>query len=84
MWRRIACQTLSKALDVSSSTASVVPDLLKDLQPFTKYLRLTPVSMWNSALQEKFNICLSRGFASIDKTFILAGRLGTRLSFYEV
>ena len=31
MWRRLACQTLSRALDISSATASVVPDLLKAL-----------------------------------------------------
>ena len=29
MWRRPACQTLSKALDTSSATAQVAPDLLK-------------------------------------------------------
>ena len=31
MWRRPACQTLSKALDISSATARVVPDLWKAL-----------------------------------------------------
>ena len=31
MWRRPAFQTLSKALDISSATAQVVPDLLKAL-----------------------------------------------------
>ena len=31
MWRRPACQTLSKALDISSATARVAPDLLKAL-----------------------------------------------------
>ena len=45
-------------------------------QSFTKYLRLTLVSISNSALRTKF--------ASINKIFILAGRLYTRLSFYEV
>ena len=29
MWRRTACQTLSKALDTSSATTWVAPDLLK-------------------------------------------------------
>ena len=33
-----------------------------DLQPFTIYLRLTLVSMWNSALREKFNFCFSTVF----------------------
>ena len=31
MWRRPACQSLSKGLDISSATARVAPDLLKDL-----------------------------------------------------
>ena len=31
MWRRLACQTLSKALDISSATAWVAPDLLEAL-----------------------------------------------------
>ena len=31
MWSRPACQTLSKALDISSATARVAPDLLKAL-----------------------------------------------------
>ena len=31
-------------------------------QSFTKYLRLTLVFMWISALREKFNFCLSRVF----------------------
>ena len=29
MWIRPACQTLSKALDISSATARVAPELLK-------------------------------------------------------
>ena len=31
MWRRPACQTLSKALDISSATAQVAPDQLSAL-----------------------------------------------------
>ena len=31
MWRRPACQTLSKVLDISSAIARVAPDLLKAL-----------------------------------------------------
>ena len=31
LWRRPACQTLPKALDISSATAQVAPDLLKVL-----------------------------------------------------
>ena len=53
-------------------------------QSFTKYSRLTLVFLWNSALSEKLNFYFSKGFASINKIFILGGRLGTRLSFYEV
>ena len=40
--------------------------------------------MWNSAQREKFNFCFWKFSASVIKTFILAGRLDTRLSFYEV
>ena len=50
-------------------------------QSFTKYLRLTLAFMRNSALREKF---LRKFFDSINKIFILAGKLGTRLLFYEV
>ena len=49
------------------------------LQSFTKYLRLTLVSMWNNAQREKFYFCVQEVFASIDKIFILAVGLGTRL-----
>ena len=31
LWRRQACPTLSKALDISTATAQVAPDLLKAL-----------------------------------------------------
>ena len=31
LWRRLACQTPSKALDISSATTRVAPDLLKTL-----------------------------------------------------
>ena len=31
MWKRPACQTLLKTLDISSATAQVAPDLLKAL-----------------------------------------------------
>ena len=51
------------------------------LQSFTKYFRLTLVFLRNSALREKFNFYF---FDSINKIFILAGRLGTRLLFYGV
>ena len=37
-------------------------DFNPNMQPFTKYLKLTLVSMWNSAPQEKFNFCFTRVF----------------------
>ena len=40
--------------------------------------------MWNSTQLEKFDFIFEDFSASINKTLILAGRLGTRLSFYEV
>ena len=56
------------------------------LQRLTKYLRLTLVFMWNSTKREEFNLYFSRVFCYIifNRIFILTGRLGTRLSFYEV
>ena len=56
----------------------------ENLQPFTKYLKLTLFSMWNNALQEKLISVFQQFSAISDKIFILAGRLNTRLSFYEV
>ena len=56
----------------------------ENLRSVTKYLRLTLVFMWNSALREKFNCYFWDIFATINKIFILAGRLGTSLSFYGV
>ena len=37
-------------------------DFFIKLQSFTKYLRQTPVFMWNSALREKCNFCFSADF----------------------
>ena len=48
-------------------------------QSCTKHLGQTLVFMRNSALREKFNSFFQEFFASIDKTFILGHRLGTRL-----
>ena len=41
MWRKPACQTLPKALDISSATAQIAPDLLKALEilPDTTVIR---------------------------------------------
>ena len=40
--------------------------------------------MWHTAQPEKFNFFFQEVSASINKTFILARRQGTRLSFYKV
>ena len=39
--------------------------------------------MQNSPLREKFNFAFQEIFPNISKIFILAGKLGTRLLFYE-
>ena len=54
------------------------------LQLFAGYLGLTLVFVWNSALRENLISVFQEFLASIDKLFILAGWLGTRLSFHEV
>ena len=54
------------------------------LQPITKYLRLTLVSMYIGALWEKLYFFFSRIFCKNWQIFIVAGRLDTRISFYEV
>ena len=53
-------------------------------QSVTKYLRLTLVFMKNSAPRETFDCYFWDFFASTSKISILAGGLGTGLSFYEV
>ena len=45
------------------------------LQSVAKYLRLTLVSMWNSAPRENFNGYFSDFFANTNKKNILAGVL---------
>ena len=49
------------------------------LQSLKKYLRQTLVFMWNSALWKGSISIIPEILASIDKMFILAGRLGTNL-----
>ena len=53
-------------------------------QSFKKYLRLTLVYMRNSTQREMSNFVVQEFLASVNKIFILAGRLDTRLFFYEV
>ena len=52
-------------------------------QSLAKYLTLTVVFMQNSALRENLISVFQDFFASINKTFILVGRMSTRLSSYE-
>ena len=52
------------------------------LQSAIKYLRLTLVFDWNSAGWESL-ISIFQDAFRIDKIFILAGVLHTRVSFYE-
>ena len=53
------------------------------LKSFAKYYKLTVVFMWNSGLKG-LTTAFQYFFASINKAFILAGRLGTGLKFYGV
>ena len=52
-------------------------------ESFTKYMRLTLVFMQNSALRKSLISVFQKFFATINKIFILAGRLGTKLLFCE-
>ena len=56
-----------------------LPDLYPclDLQSFTRNLRLT-LAQYSKSLVSVFQ----EVFASINKIFMLAGRMSTRLSFY--
>ena len=46
----------------SSSYGLAFEKFIFELQPLTKYLRLTLVSMWSNALRQKFNFCFSTVF----------------------
>ena len=48
-------------------------------QSFAKYLKQTLSFMWSSKVRESFNLYFSSVFFSINKIFILGGRLGTKL-----
>ena len=85
-WRNYPRRYFYKQIDgaVMGSLLNLLMGSLLNLQSFTKYLRSILAFMWSSALRKKFNFCFFQGFfPSIDKIFILAGRLDTRLSFYE-
>ena len=71
----------------TSATASVCIILVIlncELESITRYLRPTLVFMWNSVERESLISVFQEFLVSINKMFILAGRLGTRLSFYGV
>ena len=55
-----------------------------NLQQLTKYLRLTLVFMLSSAQWKSLISFFGDFSATINKTFVLAGRLVTSLLFYEV
>ena len=71
-------QNLSKKLDFKGSGTSYNQNGFQT-QTVTKYLRLALDLRWNSPLWEKLLL-----FASINRIFIFAGRLGTSPSFYKV
>ena len=48
--------------DIVEFTCATSRAVILYLQSFTKYLRLTLVFIWNSALREKFNFCFLKGF----------------------
>ena len=54
------------------------------LQSVAEHLGLTLVFTWKSALRERFYGYFGGFSASINKIFILAGGMGTGLSFYRV
>ena len=57
---------------------------ISKLLSFTEYFSLTLVFIWNGTLRKSLVSVFQEISASINKIFILAGRLGTRLSFNEI
>ena len=76
--RAYANETRIKFENIEYSELPSPMVLGRQLQSFTKYLRLTLVFMRISVLRETFNFCFSSFFASINKIFILAGRLNAQ------
>ena len=56
LWKALEQQKLEGGLDELESNTGL------PRQSGTKYLRLTPVFMWKSALREKFNFYFSGDF----------------------
>ena len=67
-----------------SISVSIYLHLYLYQQSFTKYLRLTLISCEIAHYGKSLSFVFQEFFARIYKILILAGRLGTRLSFYEV
>ena len=81
MWKRPACQILSKALDISSVTAQVFPDLLKALA----ILSDTTVGRWKSekgriSLDDEESYCLQ----FLSKTLLTIKRRLTGYIFKDI
>ena len=79
----LGLEKLSKKLDFKGSGTSYNKSGFQT-QTVTKYLRLALVLRWNSQLWEKIIAIFWTFFASINRIFIFAGRLGTSPSFYKV
>ena len=62
IWSVNFCSAISLDLLRDHLISSFLGYHLSVLQPITKYLILTPVSIRNSALQVKINVCFSRVF----------------------
>ena len=88
MWRKPACQALSKALDISSATAQAAPELLKALAILAdatvrRYIvdrdNLKPY--WKSENRSHFSRWSIRLlFTSFSKTLLAVDQLGTLLN----
>ena len=76
--------TIVKEIKLEGVWGELEPKLGFQRQSFPKYLRLTLVFTWNSALREKFSFYFSRFVARIDKIIFYTRRLHTRVSFDEV
>ena len=72
---------MKTVFQVEQSSWKICQRFTLNLQQFTKYLRLNLVFMWNGVQRKSLISDFQEFSASINKTFILAGRLGTKLSF---
>ena len=84
MWKALKLLKLGKKLSLKEFGGKLEPEKGFERPSVRKYLRLTLVFMWISALRKGLISVLQEFFASINKFFHLTGRLGTRLSFFGV